>query len=464
MSPAKNPLELPELLERISRFLTLNDAVSCVRVCKAWSDIFVSVIWHTIDFAVHKNLHQMDTKVLAGYGHHIRIVKNMKEHNHIAALIVSNASKISRLSITMAATHELYAHLSDLLRRINTSVRHLDMAVARLPSGKTAPFFAVDSLFPTTNTGATSRLSCIKLQRLTMTRDAFSSLLKICPALTYLHIQNTTFQSWPIYDQSGTHWYQHPGITDLEASIDQVFKMNTQSKNPSSLLVHFPNLRRWHTWSTNGPVDSLMHHIRDEVAEHCPSLKRLYLQTDAPTAVNMLTEVSHNLTAVCILAQSFSVEVVMAIFRHHDTLDYVTTFASTGDFFDSETIPEVKKMDTDGWIVLFLPRHCAQLKTLHLPLFEMQMKDIEKTNWICHDLGSLRIRIQGLDTKEKVDRSLQLWRDERVAIRAKRESIIPASDNSIEARVARHLLKFKKLRDVWLGWKVWKVNVDLSDD
>ncbi|KAF9993506.1 hypothetical protein BGZ65_010942, partial [Modicella reniformis] len=36
-------------------------------------------------------------------------------------------------------------------------------------------------------------------------------------------------------------------------------------------------------------------------------------------------------------------------------------------------------------------------------------------------------------------------------------TVIPQSDNSIAALLARHLLKFNKLREVWLGWKIQEV-------
>jgi len=98
------------------------------------------------------------------------------------------------------------------------------------------------------------------------------------------------------------------------------------------------------------------------------------------------------------------------------------------------------------------------------------MFDIDMTQWGCHDLDleELYIVIRGLDTWEKFNRAIQLWREGRIAIRKKQANgeqgsalcpqmnyILPG-DNSIEARVARHLLKFKKLRVVWLGWTVWR--------
>jgi hypothetical protein len=102
----------------------------------------------------------------------------------------------------------------------------------------------------------------------------------------------------------------------------------------------------------------------------------------------------------------------------------------------------------------------------------MDMDDIEKTKWGCHNLEELHIRIQGLDTKEKINRAVQLWKEGRIVIRKNQvdgdqgesaitrfqlDGIIPPSDESIEARVARHLLKFKKLKEVWLGWIIRRV-------
>ncbi|KAF9364677.1 hypothetical protein BGX34_000778 [Mortierella sp. NVP85] len=435
-STPTNPLRLPELLKRISRFVTLSDAVVCARVCKAWSDHFASAIWHTIDFAVHKDLHQMDTKVLVRYGHHIRVAKNIKDRDHIMALIVANANKLRQLSITMTATQEFYANFNDLLRRNNTSIKNLDILQA---SSGTAPFFMIDSFFPTPNSGMTSRLSSIKIQGLTMSRDSFSSLLMVCSALRHLNI---------------------------------LFMMDNQSENVPSLFVHFPNLETWSTWSRLD-VNVSMKAIRDEVTRCCASLKCLRTETTAPTAIGMLVQVFWNLTTICILNKELSSDMVMAVLNHQDTLNEIFTFIPHDGFYESETVPEVKsnKLDTSGWIIQSIPRRCLQLKTLRFSLYGMNMDDIEMADWGCHDLEVLHIRVHGLDTKEKIDQAIQLWKQGRVAIKKQvndeqeglicsnhqLDIVISPGDNSIEARVARHLLKFKKLRVVWLGWKIRKI-------
>jgi len=113
-----------------------------------------------------------------------------------------------------------------------------------------------------------------------------------------------------------------------------------------------------------------------------------------------------------------------------------------------------------GWIILSIPRLCIRLRELDLPGYEMNMSDIEKSKWVCHDLSTLCIRVQGLNTREKIDRTIQLWNDGRrlkgeIRSNGEKQNIgILPSDNSIEARFARHLLKFEKLKNVWIGWKV----------
>jgi len=471
--PPIKPLELPEILVRISRFVTANDAVVCAQVSKAWSEHFTTAVWHTIDFDVHKNLLKINTAALAKYSPHIRVVKNIKERSHILVLIVSNASKLRRLSVTMSATQEFYANFSDLLRQVNTSIEDID--ILQSPGDNAAPFFAVDSIFSMTGTGTTSKLSSLKIQGLTITRDAFSSLLKACPALTCLNIRDTNLSSLPIYDKAGTRCHQHTGLTRLRAPIEQVFKTDQQSSDAPSLFVHFPNLTTWITrkWTTGGSGDVPYKVIRTEIAKHCPSLKKLWTKTPAPMTTGMLSEVFDDLTTVCILTEQFSIEMVMAILNHQESLNAVYTFKSHDNLYDSGEVPEVKniQLETNGWIIQSIPRRCPELTKLKFPLYEMSMDDIEKAKWKCRDLEELFIRIRGLNTKEKIDRAIQLWKDGRIIIKKiqvngeqalastslQLNSVLSPGDGSIEARVARHLLKFKKLREVWLGWRIEKV-------
>jgi hypothetical protein len=408
----------------------------------------------------------MDTKVPARHGHHIRIVKNMNEHDHIRLLTASNANKLMELTVHMMATQEFYAHFNDFLRRVNASLKRIDI-FQLCQDG--VPYFTVDSLFPTTSTEGSSKLSAIIIDGLVMTRDSLSSLLEHCPLLNKLDIRDTRLLSWPTYDSSTAHYFQHTRLKEFTAPVEQIFMMDQRYHNIPSLFVHFPNLEKWSTWNSDEHVDIPIKVIRDEIPRRCPSLKKLCLETRPPVGIGVLTQALKNLTSICILNEHLSAEMVMAILNHQETLIEVATFTD-GDLSELEVVPEVEghQLDTSGWIVQSLPGRCTRLRIFDLTLLEMDMDDIEMTDWGCHDLEELSIRVKGLDTKQKIDRAIQLWKEGRVAISKKQvkdvqvessvspqlEGVIPASDKSIEARVARHLLKFKKLRQVWLGWKV----------
>jgi len=468
MPPAsKNPLELPEIIQRMSRYVATNDAVSCAQVCKAWSDHFISAIWHTIDFDVHYGLVTLDTRVLPKYGHHIREVNNVYELGHIVVLAASEARELKRVSIVMSASQVFYAFCIDILRRVNTTLEHIKILQ---PTEDAVPYFAVDSLFPATSTGATSRLSYIKMEGLTMTRHSLSSLLANCPCLDRLYIRSTTLLSWPTQQGSGVRSYQHTGVTELTAPVEQIFKPDQQHPNAPSLFVHFPNLTAWRTLNS-GPTDPIeipIKDIRDEIARYCPWIEMLCLETRAPLGISLLGWAFQDLTSIGVLNEHLSLNMVMAILKHKETLNHLYT-TEDGNIYLSETIPEVEsnQLGANGCFIQSLPQHCTQLRTLMLPLFEMDMDDIEMMPWECHDLIVLYIRIQGLNTKERIDRSIQLWKEGRERVNIGQDefpsaalqlhSVIPQDDESIEARVARHLVKFKKLREVWLGWKIHEV-------
>ncbi|KAI8358163.1 hypothetical protein B0O80DRAFT_275361 [Mortierella sp. GBAus27b] len=178
------------MLWKISRFLTPKDTVACAQVCKDWTDDFVSAIWHTIDFDVHNELHDMDAKILAKYGRHIRVMKNIKDRNHLYVLLVSNPSKLRHLKIAMTRT-DFYGHLCDFLRRNTTSIETIDI---EQPDDNKVPYFTVDAFFPM-STGESFKFSNLKIRGLAMTKDAFTTLLKVTPLLESLTISNTTILS-----------------------------------------------------------------------------------------------------------------------------------------------------------------------------------------------------------------------------------------------------------------------------
>ncbi|KAF9276166.1 hypothetical protein BGZ74_003739, partial [Mortierella antarctica] len=130
-----------------------------------------------------------------------------------------------------------------------------------------------------------------------------------------------------------------------------------------------------------------------------------------------------------------------------------------------------------GRAVQLLPRSCPYLKYLEFEGHEMDMDIVEEEKWACIGLLQLQVRIRGLDTKEKIDWTLNLWKEGR---QKKDNTTTPgkeepkqqkenegedeedttllesqAKDTSIKVRVARHLLSFEKLQAVWLGTRTF---------
>ncbi|KAF9364670.1 hypothetical protein BGX34_000771 [Mortierella sp. NVP85] len=466
-----NPLEIPELFRRISRYVATNDALACARVSKTWSDHFVSAIWHTVDFDVHKGLRELDAKVLAKHGHHIRVVKNISDVDRILVLI-NSARKLRWLSFEMTATQEFYACFVDLLRQVNPCLQYLEIVQGAVEDE--VPYLAVDSLFPVPNAGATSKLSFIRMDGLILTRQSFSLMLKNCPLLRHLHIQDTTLLYWSIHNTTAAQLHRHTRVFELTAPLEQVFRPNQSSQNGPSLLAHFPNLVSWCTWDSQitGPIDIPTKEIQEDIAKHCRSMRMVSLETRVSVGISILTQAFKGLTSIRILTNHLSAEMVMAISDHRETLEYILSFVNSDNIHDSEEIPEVESISTGGWIIQSLPRHCNRLQKLQLSSYEMDMDDIERADWGCRNLEELYIRVRGLDTKEKINRAIQLWREGVVATKKKQvnggreessstslqlASAAPPEDNSIEARVARHLLKFRKLSEVWLGWRIQRV-------
>ncbi|KAF9914759.1 hypothetical protein BGZ65_001050, partial [Modicella reniformis] len=113
----------------------------------------------------------------------------MKEIEHILVLLESDVRKLRALSLNMKTSPEFQAYFNDLMRRNNTTIEHIEML-----QSSDSVFFSFDCLSPHASTGMTSKLSYLEFQGLTMTRDAFSSMLRIFPCLTKLDMENMTLK------------------------------------------------------------------------------------------------------------------------------------------------------------------------------------------------------------------------------------------------------------------------------
>ncbi|KAF8939891.1 hypothetical protein EDD21DRAFT_361694 [Dissophora ornata] len=445
----RSPLQIPELRAYISLFLPIKDAIACAQVCKEWSKDFTYPIWHTIDFDRHKKLSELDPEVLEKYGHKIRIIEGVWSYEQVETVFLAKATTLKRLCMLVGANTHCRERCCDIIQRSLARLQHIELFGLFGYLRDNEELWSVDALSGVTSTLKSSRLSYIRLHGMKTSRDTFLTLLRQCPALNRLYIQDVTLHP-------GDDNFQHTSLKCLGAPVAQVFRPDSNSPCSPSLLVHFPNILTWQTWESPDPLVVSMEVIKNELHRCCPRLNTLYLEMPGHLMAALITNVPTTLREVAIDYNFITVEVIQAILRHQETLECIDIIDPKIGFYESEDIPVLEDyFQEPGSVIQMMPQHCAQLKQFKFSLHRMDIEDIEKTKWGCGNLEDLYLRIDGLDTQETIDQAVQLWIDAKHRIR----STGPASpssdslqeDSSLAARVARHLLKFPKLRSVWLG-------------
>ncbi|KAG0299172.1 hypothetical protein BGZ98_010289 [Dissophora globulifera] len=425
MSAAKRtPFDLPELRLRISRFAAIKDAISCSQVCKEWTHDFAGAMWHTVDFRVHKRFAALKRETIKKYGHHIRVVKGLVAPVDVAALQCSTVCSIRSLAMEMTGSLLVIAEMYDILRRNSASLKDADI-VCR-PSPGFVWYFVVDTFVPSIGSSTVSKLSVLKMDGFSLTRQAFSSLLRICPLLWSLDISNSVLSAAHLAEI-----YQHSQVTVLIASLQQIFRTDPQVVDAESLLVHFPNLQTLHTWNVQGVAVIPMRTLKEEIERHNPLLKSLLTPSPSSTVVEMLVQVFQQLRKVCVKYKNMTPEILMAILMHRVTITDVQTFCPSDNFYQQTTVPTVQDhLRGNSWMVQLVPQTCHSLRSLILPEHEMFMDEIERVEWRCSGLEELRVRISGLDTAGKINLTLQLW-----AARRKKECLDTASNGSVSSEI-----------------------------
>ncbi|KAK3828115.1 MAG: hypothetical protein J3Q66DRAFT_321849 [Benniella sp.] len=486
-----HPLLVPEMVLNVSLFVSLRDAVVCARVCKTWNDPFTSAIWHSIDFGLQPNLLNSGMAIKK-HGHRIRVIKELKNLHQLTAIHHSSVCRIRKLHILIPANYTFHVYCGDILRQNAASIIKLDIAAQSRPDNNVWLPFPFDAISLNSGNQATSNITSLTIENILFTRDGFSSLLRMCPALEVLNMRATTIRS-----ANCSEPFQHTGLKELACPLEQIFRPDPMAVDTTSMLTHFPTLRSiylTYPWPVEFAPMIGFEEIKTQFAQHCPLLREVSSELSAATTTVLLTQTFRSLESITVTSKGIRGEVIMGILAHQQTLKFVGTFAPSEDY-EYEESPKSVDLPVPEWSFQLIPQTCSRLESFMFPVFELDMDEIEKIEWTCVELKRLEFRIRGLDTNEKIDRATQLWIDcnkltkrrnmkdsashpiPRKTRRKKKEEsrscpdAFPSSTtgevsvetlcagNSIEQRVARHLLRFKKLEAVWLGHGVKRVQV-----
>ncbi|KAF9120934.1 hypothetical protein BGW39_010977 [Mortierella sp. 14UC] len=491
-----SPFDLPELRHRISRFVAIEDALSCALVCKEWTHDFVSAIWYKVDFYVHPRFAELSPDTVSKHGHHIRIAIHTTSPSQVSILANAQVNQLKTLhlvTINVSTSAEVLTGVEQnmqayeiLDRNSNTlqdfrqwasspsSFEASDILTNSLQT-PTPPVPMLDvvlatAMAPPERYRTMPNLKSLELSHMILTYDNFLSILEASPSLFHLALLHTTFSGIP------TRSFQHTGLKRLNSGIAFAFPLYPHSSIPGrpSLFSHFPNLT--HLWTRQEGWGQEIHsaRIKAELAQYCPRLTGYLLSDRNPDIIidfcmrlgesPIVTELVFNLDAL-------STRGVMAILSQKSTLSHLELFSMSREF-DAEAyeVAAVSNYFQDSSLLLqMIPRECSHLNEFDLFLHEMDMDEVEQAEWACKDLKTLRIRVKGLNTKERIFKAIALWRKgcwRRRRVKAVETTTIGGSmellvdqqdmlDYPLEARVARHLLKFQKLENVWLGYQTW---------
>ncbi|KAK3845517.1 MAG: hypothetical protein J3R72DRAFT_435965 [Linnemannia gamsii] len=459
-TPVRTPFDLPELRHRLSGFVTLKDALSCALVCKAWSTDFMSAIWFQVDFVSHPQFADLSPDIVSKHGHLTRIVKNAKSPPQVSVLANAGVNNLRGLHMEQTASAIQHVQVYEIISRNSRTLKEVHLFSAKHVDNKlthSTQYVYAPGLLPSTGPTPliTSKLKALKLESLCITYDSLVAILQGCPMLTEVRLPRTDMVGNP------TQSFQHTGVSLLSSSLKSLFQ--PPSTGPS-LLSYFPRLTILATFNYDTNLTIPSSQIKEDLLRYCPDVTKYRLEGHTGAIVSeFLLNIADNCTEVTYAYKHTSLEVITGLLLHHPTLEAVHQYRDNGFDYEAETVlPLSDHYRQSGRFVQLIPRGCSLLKSLNLSSHEMDMDVVEVGKWTCKDLHTLRIRIKDLDTREKILKTIALWRKgcwrrwrEQAGTPVGEEGKLDEADMSIEARVARHLLQFEQLWWVWLGYQVW---------
>lgn len=460
-TPKINPFHLPELMHRISRFVSLTDSIACAQVSKEWSETFIPIVWYEVNFSFQPRFADLSPDIVSKHGQHIRIINNAKTIYEVTAVANEAVKNLKSLRIEAAASVMHHIRTYEIVSRSIPSLESLRLSAASESVNGEASlthFVSASSLIPFSSPllGVAYSLTSLRIERLYLTREGLVSILQASPELIDLKLVSTVIVG------SARQTIQHPGVETLAAGIECLFHGDSADPSP---LSYFPSLTRLCTWQECPQIPIPTAKIKEDVARFCPLLTRYDLQGSRNLVHQFLAHVGRNVSSLMYGFSRIPGDTIMDILLHQATLQRLAVFSErSGASFDEDEVEEVSEpVQEFSQFFQLIPRGCSQLKHLDLHLLEMDMNEVELGEWICKDLRALRIRIKGLDTKESILKAIALWRkgcwrrrqEETMRLMTAEEEQDDRVDLSIEARVARHLLKLEKLQSVWLGCQTW---------
>jgi len=404
---------------------------------------FAGPVWYTIDFDKDDSFFQISPEVVVRYGRLIRKAVHVAKEVDIFSLLNPGITALTKLEFSVTHNRFSLALFQDLVRSHRPSLTTLRVAGDMVPTRtfdeqkKNGIYLSLDAIGPTCG------LTTLTLSEVCIPRAAFSSILKFSPSLVSLALTNVIFMA---YNPSLDH-FRHSGLKALESTRNQVCAdEGLLSGAQPSLLVHFPALIFWNL--TGATVDSSqkLRLLHADLQTYCPNLKRVLFVAPNPDRIaDILEKVFVRLEACAFKYRSLTTDVVMGLLEHSATLMSIIMAPSVVkvEVHAADEVASSKRM------VGRLLKSCHRLEVLSVKGHLMDVKFLEEQELKCRGtLKELKVRFCGLKTAAAVNECL--W---ELSVRKRGgvidEFVIVAG--SVGRRVCDQLMRFRKLKIVWLG-------------
>ncbi|KAF9909389.1 hypothetical protein BX616_011199 [Lobosporangium transversale] len=493
----------------VAKALSINSMVACSQVSKAWNSDFTQYVWYGVDLELQPRFKDLDPRIIAKHGHHIKVVKNIKKRSELDLFMDPSIKNLDNLTVRLKNKDGFCRQVIELIRQNLCSLTKLSITGEK-PNKQRTPFDLADALTPKSTANEPSKIVEMTIEHLSMSRASFSTVLSLCPALKELDLQDCSI----LGDGDGKAFFQHMELSWLLSTSAQVFKPDPElSTEP--LLVHFPKLLSWDIWNPSSPhTIENAELIKSTITKYCPDVRRYFLNDiSSASTQTLLTKAIEKPTLLCVEIVAITPSVIMGIIQHKATLEELRTYdPRAGDWdYCVDDVFQIEDKTPDKWMIHLILSKCSAVKCIKLPSHEMDLDHVQHFPWACKDIKDVRVRVKGLDTKELILATIKKWGRGCYARRranasneaskiggitketeAKHETAAStvatvtataadqkSEDNSVATilaedegkttteeteteianpivdKMAAHLLKFENLTTVWLGYKLW---------
>lgn len=434
----------------------------------------MSVIWFDIDFNIHRRFADLPPNTIAKHGHRIRLVRNALGSHQVT--VFNNPSVNGLRNLQLSVTAQI-ASGKEIVSRSITSLQTLCLIANSTNEQRDSLIWQVFTSILTPLSAnpppkSPSSLRLLIILNMNLSHDDLVTILQASPSLKELRLFGTD-----VIGRRSTELFQHTGVThfsfwssnnvesDHDSTAHSTSSSSSSSSSSPSIFAYFPSLECLQVDSCRSNTTFTFEEIKNQVLQHCPNLTgfRLRHGGSGDIVTRYCRDIGRAISELTFRYDHLSTDSIAAILLHRATLRRVAAIdIYTNMNFEADEVAQlVRPSGAYNGSAQFIPRSCPRLEELNLYVHEMDMDEVEKEEWVCKELKSVRLRIKGLCTKEDIVRTIALWRrgcwrrwqekaGNHVAIEDEDEA-----DFSIEARVARHLLKFEKLWSVWLGYQTW---------